>query len=329
MIIKQGEDSIYIAADTLFSAKLSDLYVVAPSSGGDSIRVAPQSPEISDSLTNTAADSTAAAGSLIKDSAAVLKEIPLPSSTNPEEKAAVRDSVPQVAVKNIPDRVEQQLPIAPVLAPAARKNDTTRGKAALNSPANFATNDSTNRYFEAFHNVRIFSDSVQAVSDSLFYSFRDSTFRLYYEPAIWGKNSQITGDTILLHTKNKQMDRFEAFKNGFMVNQVEGNAFNQVKSTRIDGYFTNGNMDSLRAKGSAESIYFVQDDDSAYIGINEVTADIIDAYFANKELHKVVYRTEATGTMWPIKDKSPEEMRLKGFTWREAERPKTKYDLMQ
>src|SRR6185436_17718540 len=44
--------------------------------------------------------------------------------------------------------------------------------------------DSTDRYFEAFYHVRIFSDSVQAVADSMFYSFKDSVFRLYKNPVV-------------------------------------------------------------------------------------------------------------------------------------------------
>ncbi|MGB8193734.1 MAG: OstA-like protein, partial [Chitinophagaceae bacterium] len=61
--------------------------------------------------------------------------------------------------------------------------------------ANNAQND-TIRYFQGYHNVRIFSDSLQAVSDSLFYSGRDSIFKLFKDPVVWASGSQITGDTI-------------------------------------------------------------------------------------------------------------------------------------
>lgn len=255
----------------------------------------------------------------------------MPSSTDPDQKAPAPDIVALAPIKTIPGRIQEE-PILPSVKPVPIANAGASGKKgppSVKTEKPVAANDSTNRYFEAFHNVKIYSDSVQAVSDSLFYSFKDSTFRLYQRPVIWGKNSQITGDTILLHTKNKQMDRLEAFKNGLMINHVEGQAYNQIKGSRIDGYFTNGSMDSMRAKGSVESLYFVQDDDSAFVGINEVTADILDAYFAEKKLKKIVFRSEANATFWPIRSKSPEETRLKGFTWREAERPKTKYDLMQ
>jgi lipopolysaccharide export system protein LptA len=237
MIIKQEEDSIYITADTLFSARLTDLYGK-------------------------------------KDS-------------------VVKEKVEGAKVVNVENK------------------------------------DSTNRYFEAYRHVRIFSDSLQAVGDSLFYSFKDSIFRLYQGPVIWSKESQITGDTILVFTKNKKAERIKVFENSFMINQVEPGIYNQVKSTRMDGFFKEGNIDSVRATGFAECIYYIQDDDSAYTGINESKSDMLDIYFAEQALQKVVFRSAVTGTVWPIRMKDPNEMRLPGFRWLENRRPKTKYELYE
>ena len=115
-----------------------------------------------------------------------------------------------------------------------------------------------NRYFEAFRNVRIFSDSIQAVCDSMFYSFRDSVFRLYQHPVVWSNENQITGDTILLYTKKqKKADKIQVFDNSFLVNQLEPGVFDQIKATRMDGYFKEGAIDSIRAMGMAESIYYI------------------------------------------------------------------------
>jgi len=189
--------------------------------------------------------------------------------------------------------------------------------------------DSTNRYFEAYRNVRIFNDSLQAASDSMFYSFKDSVFRLYQDPVVWANNSQVTGDTILLFTKNKKADKVQAFENGFMVNEVQKDVYNQIKSTRIDGWFIDGNIDSVRARGLAECIYYIQDDDSAFTGINESKSDLIDIYFVQKQLNKVVFRSEVTGTLWPMKQKSPSEMVLPKFRWLEARRPKSKFEMYE
>jgi lipopolysaccharide export system protein LptA len=191
------------------------------------------------------------------------------------------------------------------------------------------TKDSTNRYFEAYRHVRIFSDSLQAVSDSLFYSFKDSTFRLFQQPVIWSKESQVTGDTILVLTRNKKADRMKVFENSFLVNNIEPEIYNQVKSSRMDGYFKDGTLDSVRAAGLAECIYFIQDEDSAFTGINESTCDIIDIYFEKDELKKVVFRSQVSGTIWPIRQKNPAEMRLENFQWLEERRPKTKFELFE
>ncbi|MFZ1263103.1 MAG: OstA family protein, partial [Chitinophagaceae bacterium] len=112
-----------------------------------------------------------------------------------------------------------------------------------------------------------------------------------------------------------------------MVNRIDPGVYNQVKSTRMDAYFKEGTMDSLRAAGFAECIYYLQDEDSAYTGVNESKCDIIDIYFGEQALQKVVFRSSVTGTIWPIKQKDPSEMRLPNFRWLEDRRPKTKFDL--
>lgn len=237
MIVKQDEDSIYITADTLFSARLTDLFGK-------------------------------------KDSVVI---------------------------------------------------DTLKGTKVIS----INEKDSTNRYFEAYRNVRVFSDSLQAVSDSLFYSFKDSTFRLFQDPVIWSKDNQITGDTVLIFTKNKKAERLKVFDNSFLVSRTDPGIYNQVKSSRMDGYFNDGSIDSVRAAGFAECIYYIQDEDSAYTGINESKSDILDIYFGNQELQKVVFRSSVTGTIWPMNQKNPDEMRLPNFRWLERRRPKTKFEMYE
>lgn len=228
MIIRQQRDSIYVAADTLFSARLSDLFV-----------------------------------------------------------------------------------------------DTTKGAKKPRAA------DSTNRYFEAYRNVRVFSDSVQSVSDSLFYSFKDSVFQLFQHPVVWSRQNQITGDTIYMYTRNKKPQYVKAWERSFMVSEVQPGVYNQIKSTRMDGYFRDGMLDSVRAKGAAESVYFIQDKDSAFTSANQTSSDVIDLFFTKGDLLRVVLRSSVKGTVYPIRQKSPSELRLENFQWREARRPKTKFELFE
>jgi lipopolysaccharide export system protein LptA len=272
MIIRQEKDSIYVAADTLFSARLTDL-------------VRSESVRRQDSLVS----SVLKKDTVQKDSAAIVKAT-----------------------------------VPPKAKPVVKGKGTTRA-AAPSDPAR----DSSNRYFEAYRNVRIFTDSLQAVCDSLFYSFRDSVFRLFKNPVVWNKKNQVSGDTIYLYTKNKKADRIRVFNNSFLASEVQPGIYNQVKSTRLDGFFKEGTIDSVRCKGFAESVYFMQDNDSAFTGINQTSADILDVFFRKGDLQRVVYRSNVSGTVWPIRQKSPEEVKLKGFGWYDNRRPKTKYDLFQ
>jgi lipopolysaccharide export system protein LptA len=187
--------------------------------------------------------------------------------------------------------------------------------------------DSTDRYFQAYRNVRIFSDSLQAVSDSLFYSGKDSIFKLFIDPVVWANRSQITGDTIYLYTKNKKAERLYVFENGLVINETGEGMYNQVKGNRLFGYFTEGVIDYMRAKGNAESVYYVRDDEEFLVGINKATGDIIDMRFKDKQLHRVVFISDVKGTMYPVSQIPEEERTLRNFQWHEKIRPKTKYEL--
>jgi len=322
MIIEQEKDTIYVTADTLFSARLSDRFKTPNNLKPDSSR---QEPVLARE---------------VKDSAQISRPDTAAVNNAPGRPITRRSMSEKLKVKNIPATIKKDSVTVPVTDSilAKQKTDTTATKdSVISSSANgkvkdtlaFNEKDSTNRYFEAYRNVRIFSDSLQSVCDSMFYSFKDSVFRLYRDPVVWANNSQVTGDTILLFTKNKKADKVEAFENSFLVNRLENDVYNQIKSARMDGWFADGNIDSVRANAYAECIYYVQDEDSAYTGVNQSQSDIIDIYFQNKELDKVVFRSAVTGTLWPISQKSPAEMKLEGFRWLEARRPKTKSEMFE
>ncbi|MGC4038965.1 MAG: OstA-like protein [Chitinophagaceae bacterium] len=373
MIIKQESDSIYVTADTLFSARLTDLNTTPASFRKDSTSKIDSS---AIGKINAKLDSAHNNDSTIKSSIAIVndsvskkdtgliqhdstgnklaikidslskndtladktaliktdslnKAMPKPvDSTIKIAAVSKQDSTlnPKISLSKKEKRGKQKLaiPVQPASDTTANKNELTGA-----TVVDLKETDSTNRYFEGYSHVRIYSDSMQAVGDSMFYSFHDSTFRLFKDPIVWSKGSQITGDTIFMVTKNKQPDHLKVWNNSFLVNHLEKEAFNQIKSSRMDAYFLDGEIDSVRAKGSAECIYFMQDKDSAYTGINQSQSDIMDVYFKLKEIERVVFRSSVKGTLWPIRQKKPEDMRLSSFKWLEARRPKTKYELFE
>ncbi|WEK34757.1 MAG: OstA-like protein [Candidatus Pseudobacter hemicellulosilyticus] len=225
-------------------------------------------------------------------------------------------------------RPVQQDPLVKAPPPASKETDTLRGITVVDS-ASAPLSDSADRYFQAYHHVRIFSDSLQAVADSLFYSGRDSAFRLFTDPIIWSGDNQITGDTIYLYTKNKQPDRLFVFENALAVNKLTTgpNMYNQLKGNRLNGIFVDGAIDHFRSRGNAESVYYILDNDSALVGINKVQGDIIELRFKNKELFQVAVISEPSGTMLPVSQATEQDRFLRNFKWQEARRPKSKYEL--
>ncbi|ULQ57666.1 hypothetical protein KJS94_05565 [Flavihumibacter rivuli] len=217
------------------------------------------------------------------------------------------------------------------LTDMANYDRTFLNKDTIKDATVISPSDTTNRnrFFQAYHHVRIFSDSLQAVADSLFYSGVDSVFRLFQQPIVWASGSQVTGDTIYLYTRNKDPERVYVFENGMVINRTEAGYYNQLRGNTLNGYFKDGAIDNMRAKGSAESIYYAQDDQQAYVGVNRATADVIDIFFLNKELNKVVFRSEVNGTMTPFGQVNHDEMKLRSFQWLEKRRPKTRFELFE
>lgn len=185
------------------------------------------------------------------------------------------------------------------------------------------------RFFQAYRHVRIFSDSLQGVCDSLYYSAADSAFRLFRDPIVWSSDSQIAGDTIYMFTKNKKPDQLYVFENGFVISKTRENFFNQIRGNRINGNFINGEIDFMRAKGNAESVYYLQDDDSAYVGMNYAKADAISMYFGEEGLRRVSWVNSVEGTTFPMKQIPDEKKKLRNFNWAEPRRPKTRLELFQ
>jgi lipopolysaccharide assembly outer membrane protein LptD (OstA) len=206
--------------------------------------------------------------------------------------------------------------------------DSVQGVAIVRTAKN--PNDSSLRYLQIYHHVRIFSDSLQAVADSVYYSGLDSIFRLFTNPVAWAGGYQITGDTMFLFTKNKKPDRLYVFENSLIVGKTYTNMYNQIKGNTVNGYFKDGVIDYMRAKGSAEAVYFIKDDSMALVGVNRVNkADIIDMIFLNRQLNKVVLRQDADGIMYPIRKANLNEMKLRNFRWEEDRRPKTKSEIFE
>ena len=279
MVIVKDNDSVYVAADTIFSGLMRDLpgfrqgYIHAFDTTNQKQAVAASVPVNK------------------KDSLKIIIKEPLKTGTDSSRVTITTDSV--------------QTKIRP-----QSETDTLR-------------------FITAFRHVRIYNDSLQAVADSVFYSGVDSVFQMYYAPIAWSKGSQVTGDTIFVYTKNRKPERLYVFENAMMIQNVSATNefFNQVRGRTINGYFVDGEIDYVRAKGTSESIYYAIDNDSAYVGMNRTTADMIDLHFNKRTVKKVKFTRSVKGTTYPIRKLPEDQKKLPGFQWLEDKRPKSKLEL--
>jgi lipopolysaccharide export system protein LptA len=275
--------------------------------------------------------------SLKSDTSRKTKIIPVNKVATPMSDSLKADSVKITSLKSDTSLKTKIIPVnvatsgsdslkADSVIITSLKSDTSRKTSIIS----INKNDSSIRYFLAFHHVRIFNDSLQSVCDSLFYSTEDSTFRLFQDPVVWSGESQVTGDTIYLFTKNKKVERFYVFENGMIINKSNNKFYNQIAGKTINGYFKKGVIDYVRVKGQkAESIYYAQDKDSAYVGMNRATGDVIDMYFIKNQLNKVKFVNDVHGIMHPMNQIPEDQKFLNNFKWQDKRRPKNKLELFE
>ena len=120
------------------------------------------------------------------------------------------------------------------------------------------------------------------------------------------------------------------FENGMMINKTNREYYNQISGRTINGYFKNGAIDYINVKGSpAESIYYVQDKDSSFSGMNRASSSVINMYFLKDGLNTVKFLNEVNGKLYPMKQIPGDQKYLKNFKWLDKKRPKNKLELFE
>lgn len=185
----------------------------------------------------------------------------------------------------------------------------------------------SNRLLLAFNRVRIFKSNLQALCDSLAYSTLDSTFRFFKEPIVWSDTSQFTADTIHMQLANKQLKTIYLINNSFIINSPDERFFNQIKGKNITAHFDSSELRIMQVIGNAEAVYYALDDDDAYIGVNKTACSEMLLYFGDNRVHTIKFFTQPQGTFQPMQKADHEGLKIKGFRWQSAIRPKGIDDL--
>jgi len=184
------------------------------------------------------------------------------------------------------------------------------------------------RLMRAYHGCRMFSKDLQAICDSLSYSFRDSVIRLYTSPILWSEENQLTSDSIAIFTKNQKADRLELYNSAFVASQIDRERFNQVKGRNLTGYFKDNELYKIDIEGNGETIYYLLDGDKV-VGLNKAKCARIEILVNKGEISEIIEYQNPEGVIDPPTRAKPGEVRLDGFSWHQGIRPLKMSDIFR
>lgn len=187
----------------------------------------------------------------------------------------------------------------------------------------------------AYNHVKIWKSDMQGIADSLVYVPHDSTLYMYKDPVLWNMENQMTGDSVRLLIKKKKINKIYLINNSFVVSQDSLTNFNQIKGRKMIASFNDSTISNVVVNGNGENIYFALDEqelktDSALykisyvMGMNKIICSNMKINFVAGKIDNVTFYKDPDAKFIPPHEIKEEDTKLKGFVWRQKERPEKK-----
>lgn len=200
----------------------------------------------------------------------------------------------------------------------------------LHSDTIWATFDSTEETKEvyAYYHVKYYRQDIQGLTDSLVYTFSDSTMRMMGSPVLWTDQNQLTADSIHITTANEQIRNLFLYNAAFIVSRdTLGEGYNQIKGRNMTGYFTDNELTSIKVVGNSETIYWVREDDGTLTGINKAFSSDMSIRLKDKKMQQIVYIKKPEAVLHPEGELGEADLLLKNFQWLGDRRPMKRADI--
>jgi lipopolysaccharide export system protein LptA len=187
----------------------------------------------------------------------------------------------------------------------------------------------------AFHGVKIYKSDLQGVCDSLVYNYSDSTIRLFYDPVLWSGLNQLTADSIWMQTANSEITNIFLKNNAFItaradsdsVSVIDSTRFNQIRGKDMTGHLSGNSLYRIDVTGNGQTIYYAKNKKEKNFAVNRADCSDLVIYVEENKVKSITFLNEPDATLYPIRELSVRELRLKGFSWHEFLRPKSKADI--
>ncbi|MBA6153047.1 hypothetical protein H3Z82_09950 [Gelidibacter gilvus] len=213
----------------------------------------------------------------------------------------------------------------------------------MHSDILMVTGKPEHRITRAYYNAKIFKSDLSGKADSIHADHKSGltqlinlerfssteAFTIKRRPILWNLENQMTGDTIHLisNPKTEQLDSLVVFDNAFLISKDTLDAgYNQIKGQRLIGLFKDNDLYNVDIIKNAEVINYSRDDDQELIGINKSKSGKINLKI-EEEYKIITLIDQVDGEIWPESEFPENARKLRGFDWREEERPKSVADL--
>lgn len=202
-----------------------------------------------------------------------------------------------------------------------------------------------NRITRGFYNVKMFKSDMSGKADSIHVDHKKGLTQLINlaryssggaftkkrNPVLWNLKNQMTGDSIhiLSNPDTEKLDSLLVFENAFLISKDTLDAgYNQISGKRLIGTFNEENeLNHVDIIKNAEVIYYFRNDKNELVGIDKSKSAAIEIFISDNEIDEVRKLNQIDGKIYPESEFPKSESILRGFNWREEERPKSIEDL--
>tara|TARA_R110002049_G_scaffold285775_4_gene467315 strand:+ start:7671 stop:9503 length:1833 start_codon:yes stop_codon:yes gene_type:complete len=204
------------------------------------------------------------------------------------------------------------------------------------------------RIVKAFYNAKLYKSDISAKADSIHADQKTGLTQLINigrfspgdkfstkrKPILWNIENQMTGDTIHLisNPETEKLDSLLVFNNAFIISKdtISENGYNQINGLRLTGWFNDENtLRKVDIDKNAQSIFYARNELQELIGIDKAKSGSISILFDNGDIEEYSRFNQIDGKLYPESELPENEKRLKGFDWREEERPMGVEDLFK
>ncbi len=218
----------------------------------------------------------------------------------------------------------------------------------IHSDTLMVTGKPEHRITRGYYNVKMYKSNMSGKADSVHVDHKTGltqlinistgtvdAFSVSRKPILWNVEKQMTGDTIhiLSNPKTEKLDTLKVFNNAFLISKDTLEAgYNQMSGKELIGLFNDDNqLKQVDITKNAESIFYLREDygELELIGIEKAKSASVRLHIVNQAIEEIIRFKQAEGNVTPPSKFNEKEGILRGFDWREDERPRSVEDLFK